>query len=130
MIVDICNRDVMYLDSAKDTGLRSPRVADRHRDRNRDCGVWVCQWIELWHAWRAYQLVVTAETRFRMAMDLVLSKSTKRRDEICNLVAEHWNKTINKNMKKNHVGPSYILTADDSGSNASGEAGSGNSLTI
>ncbi|MED6216927.1 hypothetical protein PIB30_012656 [Stylosanthes scabra] len=170
MIVDICNSDILYLDSAKEASLRQARVeqintvakfldtilAERRfylredslapgiRDFSfqeptcgqqtsggRDCGVWVCQWMELWHSRRAYELqVVTAETRYRMAVDLVLSKSNKRRDEICTLAADHWNVIINKNIKTNREGPSYIPTPDECGSTSSGGSKSSHSLTI
>ncbi|MED6158917.1 hypothetical protein PIB30_037465 [Stylosanthes scabra] len=181
MIVDICNSDILYVDSTKEASLwqarveqintvakfldtilaeksfylREDSIAPGIRDFSfqeptcgqqtsggkhvitfqvnnsmRDCGVWLCQWMELWHSWRAYELVVTAETRYRMAVDLVLSKSNKRRDEICTLAADHWNVITNKNMKTNREGPSYIPTPDECGSTSSGGSKSSHSLTI
>ncbi|XLR28119.1 hypothetical protein S83_056019 [Arachis hypogaea] len=62
---------------------------------SNDCGIWVAQWMELSHLWGFFDLErVDDETRMRLAVDLVMSKSNPKRKEVCQKAGYFWDNSV------------------------------------
>ncbi|MED6131429.1 hypothetical protein PIB30_009910 [Stylosanthes scabra] len=73
-----------------DFSLWEPRISQQ-RDRFNDCGVWVCQWMQMWHLWKHFDLPgICANSRMTLAMDLVMDKTNSLSEEICEKAVTYW----------------------------------------
>ncbi|XLS74462.1 hypothetical protein HN51_031327 [Arachis hypogaea] len=78
-------------------------ITGQQGEYSRDCGVWVAQWMELSQLWTSYDLeVVNDQTRMRLALDLILSKSNSKNDEICKQAVEHHDTLLHKKTGYKH----------------------------
>ncbi|MED6121956.1 hypothetical protein PIB30_035096 [Stylosanthes scabra] len=90
--------------------LSEPLVGQQ-RELSNDCGVYVAQWMIQSHLWEAYNLVVTDETRMRLAIDLVTNIHNVNRHQVADRAVEDWDKIVlrwirNRNqMQQNQNSP-------------------------
>ncbi|KAL4306345.1 hypothetical protein AHAS_Ahas16G0169000 [Arachis hypogaea] len=123
MVVDLCEKALIYLDSAKDIDAREGRMdqmeyvaffllrllKDRKFYRKKeskcperlDCGVWVTQWMQLSELWTSYDLEIVNDThRMQLAVDLVMSRANPIRSKICQRAVEYWDNTVRGSGQK------------------------------
>ncbi|XLT38586.1 hypothetical protein HN873_069878, partial [Arachis hypogaea] len=93
---------------------------------SNDCGIWVAQWMELSHLWGFFDLErVDDETRMRLAVDLVMSKSNPKREEVCQKAGYFWDNSV-----KSYLGSDGCDAKDGGQEDAAASSMSSQSLTI
>ncbi|KAL4365086.1 hypothetical protein AHAS_Ahas07G0070900 [Arachis hypogaea] len=123
MVVDLREKALIYLDSAKDIDAREGRMdqmeyvaffllrllKDRKFYRKKeskcperlDCGVWVTQWMQLSDLWTSYDLEIVNDThRMQLAVDLVMSRANPIRSKICQRAVEYWDNAVRGPARK------------------------------
>ncbi|XLR15741.1 hypothetical protein S83_043679 [Arachis hypogaea] len=93
---------------------------------SNDCGICVAQWMELSYLWGFFDLErVDNETRIRLAVDLVMSKSNPKREEVCQKAGYFWD-----NLVKSYFDTDGCHTKDGGLEDATAGSMSSQSLTI
>ncbi|KAL4396424.1 hypothetical protein AHAS_Ahas01G0090500 [Arachis hypogaea] len=73
-----------------DYKLYEPKVVEQD-DRSNDCGMYVAQWMILYHLWSSYEVAkVSYYSRMRLGIDMVLKYHNENRLPVIESAIEYW----------------------------------------